>query len=129
MNLARQVVDMNLDLVEALRRQRQTHEPIHSNGATPSRPSRKRQGMEQAAWPHMLRFGTLTGITRPNIRGNIASLPRPVRKPLHQGGGFVAAYKMPAERSVRTFSDNAMAETAPAWDAQAIRLALTASIE
>jgi hypothetical protein len=36
---------------------------------------------------------------------------------------------MPAERSVMTFSDNAMAETAPAWDAQAIRLALTASIE
>ena len=116
MNLARQVVDMNLDLVEALRRQRQTHEPIHSNGATPSR--RKRQRMEQAAWPHMLRFRALTGITRPNIRGNIASLPRPVRKAPHQGGGFVAS-EMPAERSVMTFSDNALAETAPAWDAQA----------
>jgi hypothetical protein len=84
--------------------------------------------MEQAAWPHMLRFRALTGITRPNIRGNIASLPRPVRKPPHQGGGFVAS-EMPAERSVMTFSDNALAETAPAWDAQAIRLALTASIE
>ncbi len=53
---------------------------------------------------------------------------RPVRKPPHQGGGFVAS-EMPAERRVMRFSDNALAETAPAWDAQAIRLALTSSME
>ncbi len=100
--------------------------PIHSIGANPCRWQR----MEQAAWPYMLRFRTLTGITSPNIRGIVASLPRQVRKPPHQGGGFVAS-EMPAERSVMTFSDNASAETDPAWDAQAtmICLALTASME
>ncbi len=129
MKFAIQVVDMNLDLTKALRRQRQT-----MSQDTPMVPpslvesGRPGQGMEQAAWPHMLNFGTLTGITSPKIRGNVVSLARPVRKPPHQGGGFVAS-AMHTERSVMTFSDNALAETAPTRDAQAIRLALTASIE
>ncbi len=57
-NLARQAAHMDLEQVEALRRQRQTRKLVHPNGATP--PRRKWQGMGQAAWPHMLCFRNLS---------------------------------------------------------------------
>ena len=111
MNLARQVlVDMNLDLVEALHRQRQAHEPIHSNGAAPVSPEAAGDGAGRVA-PH----APLSCVDR-------------YHKTEHTRQHRESA-EMPAERSVMTFADNALAKTAPAWYAQAIRLALTASIE
>jgi hypothetical protein len=89
--------------------------------------------MVQAVWLRMFRFKSsriLTGITRPNIHGDVTtlSLPWPVCQRPHQGGGFVAS-EMSNERRALTFSNNALADIAPAWDAQAISLPMTASIK
>ncbi len=102
---------------EALHSQRRIHE---LNGANPA--SGKRKGMEQATCLHKFRLRTVTRITRPNIRCDLASLSP------HQGCAFVAP-NIPAERIFMIISDNALAEIAHTWDAQAIRLPLTASIE
>jgi hypothetical protein len=79
-------------------------------------------------WPYMFYFCTSIGITRPSIRGDVASLPRPVCQPPHLGGGFLAP-QMPKEWSLMTFSDNTSAEISPVGDAHAIYFPLIVSIE
>ncbi len=82
--------------------------------------------MEQAAWPQMFGFRTLTNFKRPHICGKFAaaSMLQYVSRRTRPWGGFVGP-ELPAERSVMTFSNNALAEIPPPiWGAHAISLSI-----
>ena len=126
MNLARQVVDVHLDLVEAVRRHGESHEPIHPNDAAPARGQRQR--VQQAARAYVLRLGALTGVAGADIFGNVPRLPRPKREAPNQGGRLVPA-EMPSEGCVVALPKDTLSEIAPVRDTQAVRFGLAASVK
>ncbi len=79
-DLARQVVNVDLDLAEILCGQRQTHVPIHADDAAP--PRWKRKGMKQTTWSHVFRLDALAHVAiSPNLLGHVAESPQPVGQP------------------------------------------------
>jgi len=88
-DLAREVVDVHLHLVEARRRHGQSHEPVDPDHATPAR--RERERVKQTARSHVIGLGALADAARPHIGVNLASLTWPIGEPAVEGCGLVAA--------------------------------------
>ena len=84
--------------------------------------------MQQAAWTHMFRLGSLTGVAGADVLGHVARLPRPISEPPHQGCRLVPAEMSPKERVV-TFPEATLPQAAPVRNAQAVGFVLAAPVE
>ena len=126
MDLAREVVNMHLHLVETRRRHRQAHQPVDPNHAAAAR--REGQRVEQTARAHVVRFGALADLARPDVGDNIACLTRPEGEPADEGSRLVTT-EMPAQRRVVAFLQDARLQLPPVGHAQAIRFALPPAVE
>jgi hypothetical protein len=123
---------MDLDLAKVLRRQRQTHEPIHSNGY-PALSEAAGDGAGIVASLVLLSYVDKYHKTAHTQQRHESS---PANMPVAASGRQFVVPDMPAERSVTTFSERH--DNPLSWDvggdcprlvALAIRLSLTASIE
>ena len=88
MDLARQMVHVNLHLVEACRRQGETQQPVHPN--YPAAAGWEGQGVQQAAGAHMLSLRALARLAGADVARHVTSLPRSIGEASNQCRRLVA---------------------------------------
>ena len=83
MDLARQVVDVHLHLIEPRFGEGEAHQPV--NPYDPAAASRQGEGVEQAAGTAVVGLGALADLARANVGIHVPILPGQIRQPSNQG--------------------------------------------